>query len=143
MTHCCRHARCDLALFDGRTCYGVLCSTTHVCQLHSTPTHQSPLRAAFLSNGFGRPSNKAASLRVAKQGALRSSGFRRASRGHFSKSTTVTRPVLRKSDVDSDSVTMETNIRKNSDGNFCGCDSLDKTSIGSSISCPVFLQTSL
>ena len=49
---CCKRDNCDLVMFDGNFCYGVLCSAEAVCHFQSAKEGQRPFNAVLLNNAF-------------------------------------------------------------------------------------------
>ena len=50
--HCCRTENCDVVLFDGHSCYSVLCSTKDVCRFQTAVQGQRSFQAVLLNNAF-------------------------------------------------------------------------------------------
>ncbi|XP_078367102.1 uncharacterized protein LOC144651095 isoform X2 [Oculina patagonica] len=49
---CCGRKNCDLVLFDGNLCYGLFCSTEHVCRFQTAREGQRSFQAVLLNNAF-------------------------------------------------------------------------------------------
>lgn len=49
---CCGRVNCDLALFDGKLCFGVFCSTENVCHFQAAREGLRSFQAVLLNNAL-------------------------------------------------------------------------------------------